>query len=60
MSAATVATLVATAVEHDGALSVAGMTFRREFGRWWLTVRDTTVRVVEPVWLAALDGRVAA
>jgi hypothetical protein len=54
VTASAIATLVATAVEHDGALSVAGMTFRREFGRWHITAR-----VAEPAWLAALNGRVA-
>jgi hypothetical protein len=60
VSASAIATLVATAVEVDGALSVAGMTFRREFGRWHITADGITARVAEPAWLAALDGRVAA
>jgi hypothetical protein len=55
-----IATLVATAVKVDDALMVAGMTFRREFGRWHITADGITAQVAEPAWLAALDGRVAA
>lgn len=60
MTATAIATLVTTAVERDGALTVAGMTFRCEAGRWWITADGITARVAEPAWLAALDGRVAA
>lgn len=60
MTASAIVTLVATAVEVDGALTVAGMTFRRECGRWWITADGITARVAEPAWIAALDGRVAA
>ena len=59
MSASAIATLVATAVEVDDALTVAGMTFRREFGHWHITADGITARVAEPAWIAALDGRVA-
>jgi len=60
VTASAIATLVATAVEVDGALTVAGMTFRRESGRWWIITADGHIaQVAEPAWIAALDGRVA-